>query len=288
MDGVRDGVLPFPLGADVPSRRWVLWFGHVGYIDKSLMCQWSCRGRFPLLSGCLRRLWMNSTHFLRDAGLWTISFTSSSYMAATGVLTKPLVPCSPLFGGSAYGCFWKNLTQCLREGCAQAVRTWKSGHYVYAISLTELFFCAMPGSTVDTCTLSALGGFWMNVLLLRAGLTRILWSPGRFASWRSVHSRCFDCLECSSLLHLDSAHYFHEPLVPGRYFDRCSGIAGREEFLGLCQSQAGRGQCTVHWPSRFVLSGRLHRSVPLIYTPHFVNMCQNQPTRWWSRIAGRV
>ena len=119
------------LGADVPSRRWVPPVWACG--------QWSCRGRFPLLSGCLRRPWNNSTHFPRDAGLWTISSTSSSYLAATGVPTKPLVPCGRLFGVSVFGCMWKNFSQCLREGGAHAVRNWKSGHYFYVLSLAVLF-----------------------------------------------------------------------------------------------------------------------------------------------------
>ena len=31
----------------------------------------------------------------------------------------------PHVHASVYGCFWKNVTQCLRHGCARAVRTWR-------------------------------------------------------------------------------------------------------------------------------------------------------------------
>ena len=46
-------------------------------LTRLLMCPWSCRGRFRLLSGCLRRPWKNSTYFLcvraRAIRTWTLN-----------------------------------------------------------------------------------------------------------------------------------------------------------------------------------------------------------------------
>ena len=83
-------------------------------------------------------------------------------------------------------------------------------------------FCAMPGSTVDTCTSTVLGIFWTNFhLFLGAGVDSdpvvdqrpaLLGDFHVFAAWRSVPSRCFDCMDGPSSLHLQSGHYVMSPL----------------------------------------------------------------------------
>ena len=47
------------------------------------------------------------------------------------------VACSARQSTVAFG----RISQCLREGCAHAVRNWKSGHHFYVLPLTELFLC---------------------------------------------------------------------------------------------------------------------------------------------------
>ena len=51
----------------------------------------------------------------------------------------------------------------------------------------------------------------------------LLFFLGR-AVWRSVHSRCFDCVDCLSLWHSESGHYFHELLLADRHLAAVSGL----------------------------------------------------------------
>ena len=81
---------------------------------------------------------------------------------------------------------------------------------------------------------TVLGGFWTNFpLLLRAGVHSDLVVNSRpalrgdfhvFAAWKSVHGRCFDCMDGPSSLHLQPGHYVYEPPASDRHLIAVSGL----------------------------------------------------------------
>ena len=137
---------PVQVAVEVPQ---IQFFDVVGfqflciwvYIDKSLMSQWSCKGRFQLSTGAVEEFHGFLRAVLRyphlDPGH---CFHEPLYLAGT----------CPGVHASVYGCFWKNVTQCLGHGCARAVRTWKPGHYI----LVPLYLALVALGNSDISTTS--------------------------------------------------------------------------------------------------------------------------------------
>ena len=89
----------------------------------------------------------------------------------------------------------------LRGDCAQAVRTWKSGHDCTLFRNIWLH----SGYMFLDCSLRLLNGFPVFLREPEPGscgrFTCSSWVFSGRAPWRSVHSRCFDCVDCLSSWH---------------------------------------------------------------------------------------
>ena len=133
------------------------------------------------------RLWKHSTYFLREAGLWTIFQRAPLYLPVTS------------------WCSYVSLQLLLDElHTLLAIRRENldiistSPSYSAGGSL----LCALPGSTVDTCSASAPEYFWTVCPLFLLEGTWILRSIPVLLS-RGLQSRS----------HLETGHYFHEPFA---------------------------------------------------------------------------
>ena len=92
----------------------------------------------------------------------------------------------------------------------------------------------MHGSTVDTCAITVLGGFWTILqFFLHAGVDSDPVVDSRpalrgdfdvFTALRSVRGRCFDCMHGPSSLHLQSGRYVYEPLASDRHLIAVAGL----------------------------------------------------------------
>ena len=149
----------------------------------------------------------------------------------------PLVPCSRLLARQSTDACGKNFLRCLCEGYAHAARM-----EIWTLLLRFL----VDGTLFAHC----LARQWIHVsrqlLVAFGGISGVFYVLGdsdpmvdsrpallgfwSCVSWRSVHSRCFDRMDCPSLLHLASGHCFHQPLVSVSYLNAVWALPYEKSF----------------------------------------------------------
>ena len=200
------------VSSTVGSSSSIWWLRDLQYIDKLLMCLWSCSdwgccfqvayggcGRSPYISHVL----LACLHL--DSGL----VSSSLYLAGTsrGVLRQ-----SVAFRSISHIIYVMFLPAQFALGNLGALS--RPLRWLYS-------FWAMPGWTVDL--LVAFGRIFGIFLCEKE-----LGSCGRFTSCSSRYFRVLQHGEVRTVdasLHLESGHSVHEPPAFDSHFDRCFRIA---------------------------------------------------------------
>ena len=142
------------------------------------------------------------------------------------------------FGGGFWTYFLKIIREVVLGSCGRFTSCSACSVLVFLVTIRPVlcsFVCRLvvPRSSSTSAAVCAL----VLLVLMHVALCGV-WGFSCLAAWRSVHSRCFVCVDCPSSSLLESGHYFFSPFM----------LIVTWPLFQYCMRRVRDGSVHRHWP----------------------------------------